>query len=120
MINIKLYKINYYDYKKDELKLKMMGTFNIFSDPTFALRDTCIFYLSTLLNTENQVIVISYMDDDLLLEPIVMYLTLLGIEIPDDYEEFSGTIIKDLIKWVKSAHCVIIQSTTTEILSLIS
>ena len=120
MIDIKLYKINYYDYKDDKLNLEWMNLSTIFSDPSFALRNECMLFLSSLLNTEYQVIVIFYMDDDLLLEPIVMYLTLLGIRIPNDYEDFSGMIIKELIEWVKNANCVIVQSTTAEISKLIS
>ena len=120
MIDIKLYKINYYDYKDDKLNLKGMGLYTIFSDSRFALRNTCILFLSALLNTENQVIVIFYMDDDLLLEPIVMYLTLSGIRIPSDYEDFSGMIIKELIEWVKNANYAVVQSTTAEISKLIS
>lgn len=40
MIDIKLYKINYYDYKDDKLNLKGMGLSTIFSDSSFALRNT--------------------------------------------------------------------------------
>lgn len=119
MIDIKLYKINYYDYDKDQLRLKEKLITDLFSDVSFSLRYECVMYLSTLLNTMNQAIVVIYTDDDLTFEPIVMYLTLLGIRIPDDYREYEGLIIKELLTWVKNANCVIVQSTTTEILNLI-